>query len=103
LNAVFKKQNANIEYRFDCKGVSNPQDRFLVGHSAKIMFKFGISCVGIFPIAGAFGRFGQKCIRGKAFFRELSAFPRDLQLRKLRPTEITLRPVRAEGLSYPAV
>jgi hypothetical protein len=34
------------------KGSQNPQDRFRVGLIVKLVVKFGISCVGIFLLAG---------------------------------------------------
>jgi hypothetical protein len=40
------------EFCIDCKGVSDPQNRFEVGLIGKLMVEFSIGCVRIFLIAG---------------------------------------------------
>jgi hypothetical protein len=48
-----KMQIFNFVVFFYCKGVSNPQDMFGVCLFVKLVIEFGISSVGIFPLAGA--------------------------------------------------
>jgi hypothetical protein len=48
---LFCEKNANFEFWFDCRGASNPQNRLGSGLIGNFVVEFGISCVGIFPLA----------------------------------------------------
>jgi hypothetical protein len=64
------------EFCFDCKGVLNPQDRFGVGLIEKLVVKFGISCVGIFPLAEAIHVLRSKTYSSKSIYPILHAWRR---------------------------
>jgi hypothetical protein len=50
---IFAKNNAVFSICFNGKGVSNPQGRFGVGQTGKIVIEVVISCFGISLLAGS--------------------------------------------------
>jgi hypothetical protein len=63
--------------------------------------EYDISCVGIFPLAGAVLRSAiTNVFRETRFSGDESLFP-NLKRRKMRQTGVALSPARAEEISYP--
>jgi hypothetical protein len=63
----FFVKNAKFKLCFNYKRLSNPPDGFGVDLIVELMVEFCISCDGIFPLAGAVKRCGQKYYAKRVF------------------------------------
>lgn len=102
LVTIFEK-NASFELCLDYKRVSNPQDWFGVGLMGKLGAKFVISCLGIFPLAGAVEALWSKMYWQNRVFPGGRCFPWTLTSKAASKSGATLWPIQTEEVRYLAV